>query len=298
MSGGVKDLTYRPWHLHGPGRAGTSLARLIQVAGGDLISLSGGGRDGAASARALLGDALPHSTKIPSLPENCVLLLGVPDDALGGVAAELANAGTALPDLVFHLSGARGRDVLNPLEVRGCRTAAFHPLRSFAERSGAGAGLEHALVAIEADEADMAELSMLARRLGGVPFQLKPGGRTVYHLAASLAGNAILGVLAAARDLARVAGVDPKIAEDGLLRLAGQVIANAQSLGLEAALTGPVARGDVGTLRRHEAVLSQDLEALRPLFRETVRAQLRLLEAGTEEDAALRVRAWLEEAPS
>jgi hypothetical protein len=129
-------------------------------------------------------------------------------------------------------------------------------------------------MAIEADPSLRAPLRRLAADLGGRPIELLPGKRALYHAAAVLAGNAPLALLSVASELLVAAGLEPDIAEQGLLALLEGALANARRVGPRAALTGPVVRGDTATVARHLEALHEhpDADALyRALTREIVR---------------------------
>lgn len=170
--------------------------------------------------------------------------LTVPDDAIAATAAALPwRAG----QLALHCSGA------TPLAALAAAPAAagFHPLKLLA----GGADLAGAHVGIEAGDAHRAALQDLARRLGLVPLMLPSPmdtqARAAYHAAANLAASGVLAVLAEAGRLWSAAGLDAGQALPALLPLTRGALDTAVARGLAGAVSGPVARGDVGVLTRH-----------------------------------------------
>ena len=134
-------------------------------------------------------------------------------------------------------------------QAAGTTAASFHPLVAFADVDGSVAALRGATVALEGDESLLGILSDLAWDIGAQPVRLPPGGKAAYHAAAVLAAGGFIGLLDAIAELGRGAGLD----ERGSLAIYGplirQSLANAETLGIRAALTGPLLRGDVGTVR-------------------------------------------------
>jgi predicted short-subunit dehydrogenase-like oxidoreductase (DUF2520 family) len=181
-----------------------------------------------------------------------LVILAVPDDAVAEVAAGLRlYSGQAL----VHTSGVLGPEVLAPAMAAGTQIGAFHPLVAFADTERAVAALQGATVAIEGDDQLAALLAEMAEAIGAVPVRLAPGAKAAYHAAAVLAAGGFVALLDAIAELGRVAGLD----EAGALAIYGplieQTLGNARALGIRAALTGPMTRGDRGTLDAHLAAL-------------------------------------------
>jgi predicted short-subunit dehydrogenase-like oxidoreductase (DUF2520 family) len=190
--------------------------------------------------------------------------VAIPDDALPGFAAQVRMySGQAM----VHTSGALDADVLAPAMAAGTQIGAFHPLVAFADTERAVADLHGATIAIEADDQLADLLARMAEAVGGHPVRLAPGSKAAYHAAAVLAAGGIVALLDAIVELGRVAGLD----EAGSLTIYGPLIdgtlANARALGVDAALTGPITRGDSGTLRDHLAALRAHAPDVLNLYR-------------------------------
>ena len=227
--------------------------------------------------------------KTPSLG---VVFLAVPDQAVADVAAALSRLKPS-PRLSFvHVSGALGLGVLDAL--RDNPVGSFHPLQSFPAPRDAGA-FRKITVAVDASTPSlMRRLRALARSLGAGPKHVDGSQRALYHAAAVFASNYVDVLLGEAVSVLRAAGWTEKEAISGLLPLAEGTLANVRQRGPVRALTGPIRRGDVATVKRH-------LEALDRLDRG---AQYRMLgklaleiavEAGLEPAAAGRMRRALTE---
>jgi len=182
-----------------------------------------------------------------------LIILAVPDDAIEPLAAGVRMYGG---QAMIHTSGALGAEVLRPAMAAGTQVGAFHPLVAFADTERAVAALHGATVAIEGDDQLAALLSTMAERIGATAVRLAPGSKAAYHAAAVLAAGGFIALLDAIAELGTVAGLD----EAGALAIYGPLIegtlGNARALGIRDALTGPMTRGDVGTLEAHLAAMS------------------------------------------
>ena len=230
---------------------------------------------------------------------RAIVFLAVPDSAVPGLAAELADQGTRVPPSVafVHVSGALNLEALAPLRVDHA-IGSFHPLQSFPEPRPSAA-FRGIVVAVDAStDALRRRLAALARALGARPKHVEDGQRVLYHAAAVFASNYLDAVLHEAVRLLEAAGWGRQEAVKALVPLARGAIANLGKRGTVAALTGPVRRGDEDTIRRH----LDALDALDPRWSRggpQVAAVYRMLgqialeiakEAGLEPAAAERVR--------
>jgi predicted short-subunit dehydrogenase-like oxidoreductase (DUF2520 family) len=202
-----------------------------------------------------------------------LIVLAVPDDVIGPLAASLRMySGQAM----IHTSGALGAEVLAPAMAAGTQIGAFHPLVAFADTERAVAALHGATVAIEGDDQLAGLLGEMAEAIGATPVRLAPGSKAAYHAAAVLAAGGFVALLDAIAELGRVAGLD----EAGSLAIYGRLIegtlGNARALGVAAALTGPVTRGDAGTLRTHLEVLGDHAPAVLPLYRAAAEREIEM----------------------
>jgi len=156
----------------------------------------------------------------------------------------------------------------------GTSAGGFHPLVAFADHDQALDDLNGATVAVEGDESILPLLAELAESIGANPVTIPEGGKTAYHAAAMMAAGGLVGLLDAIASVAAVAGLDEKTAMAVYAPLARQSLANSERLGIAAALTGPLLRGDVGTLRGHLAVLKEHAPGALPLYIEVARREV------------------------
>ncbi len=259
--------------LVGPGRAGLSLAHRLVGAEHRIVGVLARDDAVAGSAAAML-DSVALSWE-GNLPAADLLVIAVRDDAIDEVAGRLSNAVADVAGAV-HLSGLTPVAALGSL--LGPMVGSFHPLQTLPDPRVGAARLEGAWVAVTASDDFLADrLFALARSIGMHPFELEDEVKPLYHAAAAAAANFPLAALAMAEQLFEAAGV-PFAAASPLVEA---VVANSAKLGPVAALTGPIARGDVGTVRAQlEAVASAApdlLDTFKAFGRSTART------AGTED---------------
>jgi predicted short-subunit dehydrogenase-like oxidoreductase (DUF2520 family) len=214
---------------------GAALSGVLTAAGWDVVGPLGRGADGSGADAALL----------------CV-----PDGEITRAAAGIAPG-----LLVGHCSGATGLDVLAPREA-----FSLHPLMTVA---GAGASFAGAGAAIAGSSPRaLAFAGELAAALGMRAIEISDDDRPAYHAAASIASNFLITLEAAAERLAATAGADREL----LLPLVRATVENWAALGPGRALTGPVARGDEGTVARQRAAVAERCPDLLGLFDAMVQA--------------------------
>lgn len=249
----------------GAGRAGLALAAALAAAGAPVVGLHGRrARPPVAGLPAVSAGPLP-----PALAAADVVLVTVRDAQLDEALAELAAAaregGLGAGAVVLHASGATDPAALATVRAAGCAAGTFHPLLPLAGPQGAAARLRGAWIGVDGDDRARAAARDLATRLGAHVLDVPPGGKARYHAAAVLASNfpAVLAALAAR--LLREAGVEPEAADGAVRALLAGAVANLADRPLDGAsvaavLTGPAARADAGTIRRHVGVLAQDAD--------------------------------------
>jgi predicted short-subunit dehydrogenase-like oxidoreductase (DUF2520 family) len=215
----------------GRGRLGPALAGGLRAAGHSVVGPLGRGADGAGAD---------------------VVLLCVPDGRIAGAADAIAPRPGLL---VGHCSGATPLDVLAPHEALG-----LHPLMTVTREGAAFAGAGCAIGG--STERALVTARALAESLGMEPFQIADADRAAYHAAGAIAANFLVTIEAAAERLAATAGVP----REALVPLARAAVENWAALGAEAALTGPIARGDEAVVARHRRAIATRAPELTELY--------------------------------
>jgi predicted short-subunit dehydrogenase-like oxidoreductase (DUF2520 family) len=188
------------------------------------------------------------------------VILAVPDDALTSVAEALASSGDWEGRVVLHTSGFHGREILSPLAAQGAHTGTLHPLQAVPGVEEGIRRIPGSAFAVDGDPEALRAAHQLAKAAGGNPIEIPEESRPLYHASAVLASNALVALLDAALETLIAAGVSGEEARRALLPLVRGTLDNLEGLPSVSALTGPVARGDVGTVKGH-------LEALKRLPR-------------------------------
>ncbi len=262
----------------GAGRLARALAPALQAAGYEVVAVAS---RSAASARALAAElaAAPRSSGIagstvpargPILAESAqavaeaadLVFLTVPDS----LVPEVADGVRWRTDMaVVHCSGAAGLEPLAAAQAHGAETGVFHPLQTFAQPDTPLAG---AAIAIQASAGLLPALETMAAALGCRPIRMPAGLEAVYHASAAMASNYLVALMAEAAALWQPLGYSEREALEALVPLARTTLANVERLGSAAALTGPIARGDAATIRKHVQALRQHAPGTLPVYRE------------------------------
>jgi predicted short-subunit dehydrogenase-like oxidoreductase (DUF2520 family) len=213
----------------------------------------------------VLAAPLEHLNVIDGVIPSCdLLIVAVPDDAIAQLASNLAGVDSRV---ACHLSGFTSADVLAPLRSPRTVIGALHPVQSLPDPELGSAALAGSHAAVSGDLEACDVLESFATSLGMLPFRLDDALRPLHHAAASAASNFVAAALALSQALAERAGV-PGAAYQ---RLTETTIANVAEHGLDA-LTGPIARGDVGTVRGQLAAIARDAPELSASYVAMVRA--------------------------
>ncbi|MCZ2526777.1 DUF2520 domain-containing protein [Streptomyces sp. SCUT-3] len=249
---GTEDAASRPARLAvgvvGAGRVGTALAACLRLAGHRPVAASGVSDASRRRAEALL-PGVPLVEPAEVLARADLVLLTVPDDALPGLVEGLAATGAVRPgQLVVHTSGRYGTDVLEPVVRAGGLPLALHPVMTFTGSPVDVERLAGCSFGVTAPEELRLAGEALVVEMGGEPEWISEADRPLYHAALAHGANHLVTLVAQSLEMLRGAGVG---APDRMLGpLLGAALDNALRSG-DAALTGPVARGDAGTVRTH-----------------------------------------------
>lgn len=274
----------------GAGRAGRSLARALVVAGVDVVAVHGRHPDPAAVPPVSAGP-LPES-----LGRAAVVLVTVRDAQLGDALRQLAAADLAPGAVVLHASGATDPAEAALLRAHGHPVGTLHPLVPLADPARAVDVLRGAWIGVDGDRPAVEMATRLAERLGAHALTIPAGEKARYHAAAVFAANFPVVVAALAERLLVEAGVAETEARAATLGLMGAAVSNLETGRPHDVLTGPIARGDVASVRRHLDALADDAPAL-AAYVTLSRAALTLArERGTPPDRLAEISTALDQA--
>ena len=280
----------------GAGRLGVALGEGLYRAGWPVVLIARG--DASAARAGARGLTVVRSLAGAAAAE--LVLLCVPDDAMSATALALSDAPQVLQPscVVLHTSGAVPAAALSAVAPRVAAIGSLHPLQTVTEQSGAGV-LRGASAAVSGDPAAVVMAERAAHAMGLVPFRLADEAKPLYHAASVIAANFTVALLDVAICLAADAGMPAEEARTAFAALARGAADRVSCQATDEALTGPIARGDVGTVRAHLAALRQSRPEVVPLYVEAARCTLRLAQrAGLGADAALAIDAALDDPES
>ena len=279
--------------LIGPGRVGCALGYLLHRAGYPLAAVIGRDQNKTAEAARFIGCGEQlATTDLQAAAKGNILLLTLPDDQLAEFSDQLNHevaltAGTTL----IHCSGLHPAAILTR-QHEEIGLLSIHPLLPFADCRMAVANLNGCPCAIEGDQDRHPLGQELVAAFGGQAFLLPTVAKTLYHAAACIASNFMVSLTACARDLLGDCGLDPQQALQLLAPIHRATSTNIFELGPERALTGPIVRGDEGTVEKHLKALRDHSPEAAELYLCLAKATLQLaqssghLTAGRAEEIA------------
>lgn len=249
----------------GAGTVGTALAVRLSNGSYPVVAISSRHRTSAEKlAMAIAGcRAASNNQAVADAAE--LVFITTPDDVIAPAVAEIEwHPGQS----VVHCSGAASTDILEPARKSGAGVGAFHPLQTFASAQQAIDNIPGSTFAIEAEEPLLTTLKEMATTLEGQWIELKAEDKVIYHASAVIACNYMVTLVKLTTDLWQTFAIPQHQATQALLPLLRGTLNNIDTVGIPQCLTGPVARGDTGTIRKHLDALHQVDPALLSTYRE------------------------------
>lgn len=279
----------------GPGRVGTLLAVAGTRAGWRMTAVAGGRESSRAALASKVAGVRADAEPSQAVADSELVLLTVPDDSIAAVVDGLVRDDALVPgQRVVHVAGSRGLGVLRRAGLAGARIAACHPAMTIPAGSTDPSLLVGVAWAVTAASADQAWARELVVALGGDPHEVADDARTTYHAALAVASNAVGAAVVTARRLLLAARVEDPAAF--LAPLAHASVDTAAHAGV-AALTGPIVRGDVGTIAAHLERIGADLPELLAAYRALARATLEPVRPALEPQVVAALDDLLTEGP-
>ena len=242
-------------NIVGAGHVGRVLGRLFAASGSyqvqDVLTRS---HASALDATAFIGTGTALAD-MASLRRADVWMLAVGDDQIAPVCAQLAAGDLLCGAVVFHCSGAKSSKELQAASDAGALVASVHPVRSFADPAAVAEDFAGTFCGVEGDAAALVQLAPALAAIGARAVAIDAAAKTVYHAAAVFASNYLVTVVDAALRAYQAAGIPADVARELARPLATETLANVFRLGPEAALSGPIARGDMQTVARQQQAI-------------------------------------------
>lgn len=281
----------------GAGKVGTALAKLLADAGYEFVGAASRSLESAQAACAFAGAGTATSNASELTHGADLVFITTPDDTIESVCDELAQAGAFTSgSVVAHCSGALPSTVLEGARKSGAHIGSMHPMQSFATVEQAVRILPGSCCCIEGEPEAIAVLEGAARALAAHVLTIATEDKALYHAAGCVASNYLVALQNAALKLNEAAGISREDALKIMIPLLRGTVDNFEKVGIPGCLTGPIARGDVETVRRHLAAIEAKVPDLLPLYkvlgRETV--EVALAKGTLTDDRAEQLLAILE----
>ncbi len=251
----------------GMGKVGTAVGSLLRSAGYKIVAVADmsvvSAEDGVkytgGKVYADLADAASHA--------ECVFIT-TGDDAIATVCEEISGkGGVSAGKKIVHMSGAGGLDLLESARRAGAHVASIHPIQSFADVEGALKNIPGTTFGVTADDEIKDWAVQIVKDLGGVPFFVSDADRPLYHAAACMASNYLVTLIYMVESVYETVGLSREEAIKSFWPLVTGTIRNIEAHGTVQSLTGPISRGDVGTVEKHIETFRDRLPEFLDMYR-------------------------------
>ncbi len=250
----------------GAGTVGTALAVRLSSKSYQVVAVYDSRSQASAKklAQTVSGCNVANNSQAVADTANLTFIT-TPDDAIAQVVSEIKwRSGQS----AVHCSGADSTDILEPARKLEAQVGAFHPLQTFASVKQAIDNIPGSTFAIEAEEPLLTTLKDMTTALDGTWIELKASDKVLYHAAAVIACNYLVTLVKLATDLWQTFDVTTDQATKALMPLLQGTLNNIDKVGIPQCLTGPLARGDTGTIRKHIEALQKSAPAVLSTYRE------------------------------
>lgn len=253
----------------GAGAVGTALSVRLSSKGYQVVAISNRSQSSANNVARAIANFHPlcrvfdNNQGVADVAD--LIFITTPDDA---IAPSVSQIQWHSEQSVVHCSGADSTEILEPARKAGAQVGGFHPLQTFASVEQAIENIPGSTFAIEAQEPLLNVLKGMAIALDGHWIELKANDKVIYHAAAVIACNYMVTLIKLATDLWQSFNIPPQQATQALLPLLRGTIHNIETVGIPQCLTGPIARGDTGTIEKHIEALQKAAPSLLSTYKE------------------------------
>ncbi len=283
----------------GAGVVGTAIGYLLGNAGYHITGIASRSMESASKAREFIGQGEVSTDPAGAARAAEIIFITTSDDAVRHVCREIADQDGFSPgSLVIHTSGALSVDALVSAKYKGAGTVSMHPLQSLPSVQEAVKNLPGSYFCLESeDESALNTAREMVRIFQGRELNIQLGGKSLYHAGAAVVSNFLVATIGFGLQLHESAGIDRQDSLNALLPLIQGTLKNIEKMGIPAALTGPIARGDAQTVQDHLASIARENPDLLGLYCQLGRYTVNLaLEKGTlKKEAALQILDLLQE---
>ncbi len=247
----------------GAGRAANALASALHEKGYRVAAVASRTLVSAETLAGRTEGCVAYST-IQEVADDCdMVFITTPDDTIGTIAEEVQWNDDAW---VVHCSGAESASILEAARKQGACIGSFHPMQTFTAASVGASTFPGVAFAVEGLSPLMDTLKEMAKALGGWPVEIRPEHKALYHLSGFLACGLVTAQIGQAAELWRAMGYTREQGLEVLLPILRGTVDSLEAQGIPAALTGPISRGDLGTVRKHLDALDTYASSLVPIY--------------------------------
>jgi predicted short-subunit dehydrogenase-like oxidoreductase (DUF2520 family) len=261
----MKKRPLNKFAIIGTGMVGTAIGFLLKKAGYNVAVICD-------KSSAALQRALPYTggniCRKPSetLQQADYILITTPDDFISSACKEIAASPLIKGKMVFHMSGGGGLDLLESAKKAGASVASIHPLQSFSSIEQAIKNIPGSYFGVTADKKASAHAKNIIHKLGGIPIVISNNQKSLYHAAACFASNYLVSLMNIVESIYQSIGIQGKDAKKAYLPLVYGSLKNIEKSGTVFSLTGPIARGDYGTIEKHLSAIHKKLPQYASLY--------------------------------
>jgi predicted short-subunit dehydrogenase-like oxidoreductase (DUF2520 family) len=251
----------------GVGKVGSAMGYLLKNAGYRIVAIADKSKHNAKQGSKYTGGEICEDVAdAASRAKN--IFITTPDDAIFSVCEKISRDGSVKEgDKVIHVSGAGGLDLLDSARRMGAYVASIHPLQTFADVESAIQSIPGSTFGITADDEIRDWSVQIVKDIGGIPFFVSEAEKPLYHAAACVASNYLTTLIYIAENIYLSFGLDQEAAIRAFWPLVEGTIRNIKNTGSVKSLTGPIERGDIGTIRKHLDILEKKFPDILDFYR-------------------------------
>ena len=249
----------------GAGMVGTAIGYLLKKAGYEIVAIADKSAAALRRAQSYTGGKACRKPQEVLREADCILIT-TPDDIILSVCKDIARSPLIKDKYIFHMSGAGGLDLLDSARKAGAAVGSIHPLQSFSSVDNAIQNIPSSYFGITVDAKAKTQAETIVLALGGKPIYISSQQKSLYHAAACVASNYLVSLLNVVESIYQSIGINENDAKKAYLPLIYGSLKNIELSGSVQALTGPIARGDSGTIQKHVDAINANLPQYASLY--------------------------------
>ncbi len=277
---GRDGMASRRVAIIGAGVVGTAIGTLLAGKGYRITGIASRRLASAENAARRIGAGTASEDLAGTARQAEVIFITTPDGAIRSVCEKIVqNGGVTKGSTVIHCCGAHSADLLDPARACGASVLSIHPLQSLADVDQAVENLPGSYFALDGDEEALSTGREMIRALGGTEMVIPSEGKMLYHGAAVVACNYFVALVFQALRMFEAIGIPGEMGLPALMPLIRGTVQNLERVGIPKALTGPIERGDVQTIKGHLAAFDERMPEGKKIYCEMGRIAVEVAEA-------------------